>query len=81
MTKTVPAVCCSRYLVQKLRIPWHHMLTAAVVGYQFAKIGNDKAAQDLVQRLDDDDKLRDYIDCMGTFSSCDSHHLFVHGSY
>ena len=57
------------------------MLTATVVGYQFAIIGSDKAAQDLVQRLDDDDKLRHYIDSMGTFSSCDSHHLFVNGSY
>ena len=51
------------------------MLTAAVIGYQFAKIGNDQVAQDMVQRLDDDDKLRDYIDCMGTFSGCYGHHL------
>lgn len=34
------------------------------VAYQFATIGNDKGARDLVQKLDDDPQLGDYIDCM-----------------
>ena len=56
------------------------MLMAAAVAYQFAKIGNDKVAQDLVQNLDDDKLLGKYIDCMGTFSGRDGPQLFVLGS-
>ena len=76
-----PDGLCLPISCPELRRLWHDMLTAAVVAYQFAKIGNDQAAQDLVQRLDDDEKLGDYIDCMGTFSGCDGHRLFIHGSY
>ena len=57
------------------------MLTATVVAYQFAKIGNDRAAQDLVQRLDGDEKLGGYIDCMGMISGFYGLQLSVHGSY
>jgi len=34
------------------------------VAYQFATIGNDKGARDLIKQLDDDIQLGDYIDCM-----------------
>ena len=57
------------------------MLMAAAVAYQFAKIGNDQVAQDLVQNLDDDKLLGIYIDCMGTFSGRDGHQLFLLGSH
>ena len=73
-------VCCPRCLSGKLRGPWNHMLKAAAVAYQFAKIGNDKVAQDLVQNLGDDKLLGKYIDCMGTFSGRDGHQLFVYVS-
>ena len=49
------------------------MLMAAVVAYQFAKIGNDEVAQDLVQKLDDEKLLGKYIDCMGAFSGLVGH--------
>ena len=56
------------------------MLMAAVVAYQFAKIGNDQGAQYLPYIVDDDILLGKYIDCMGTFSGRDGPQLFVLGS-
>ena len=49
----------------KRRGPWHHVLIAAVVAYQFAKIGNDKVAQGQI--------LGDNIESMGTSSGHNSH--------
>lgn len=49
------------------------MLMAVVVAYQFVNIGNDRVAHDLVQGLDDDEKLGGYIDCMSTISGRGGH--------
>jgi len=37
------------------------------VAYQFAMIGQDQNAIDLLKSLDDDKELGDYIDCMRAF--------------
>ena len=65
-------------LLEKLRRPWRHLLIAAAVAYQFAKVGNDEAAQKLVVDLDNDKLLGTYIDCMGTSPGQD---LLVHVPY
>jgi hypothetical protein len=39
------------------------------VAYQFATVGNNPGARQLVQDLDDDSELGEYIDCMGMFLS------------
>ena len=57
------------------------MLIIEAVAYQFAKIGNDGDGQSLVQDLDDDKKLGEYIDSMGTPSGHDCHQLFVYATY
>lgn len=43
------------------------LIACLAVAYQFATIGNDTGARKLVQDLDDDTQLGDYIDCMRTF--------------
>ena len=56
------------------------MLIAAAVAYQFAKIGNDKAAQDPAVGLGEHDIPRDNIDSLGTPPGYGSQQLFVHVS-
>ena len=76
-----PKVCCPNTLLRKLKRPQNHVLIPEAVAYQFAKIGKNEAALDLVKGLDDDKLLGTYIDCMGTSSGDDIHQLFVYVSY
>ena len=37
-------------------------LTAAAVSFQFATVGNDPGAADLLSKIDDDEKIGQYVD-------------------
>ena len=42
-------------------------MTAAAVSFQFAKVGNDQGATDLLCKIDNDERVGQYVDCLSGF--------------
>ena len=56
-----------------IRSPWSvqpsdfaclRRLTATAVSFQFARVGDDQAAADLLRKIDDDKTIDQYVDCL-----------------
>ena len=39
-------------------------LTAAAVSFQFARVGNDEGAANLLRKIDNDETVGQYVDCL-----------------
>jgi hypothetical protein len=76
MAKLGPRVCCSRLFTRVVRrtiAPSDNLLVSEAVAYQFAKVGSDEKAGELLKKLDNDIFLGEYIACLGRSSANDSH--------
>ncbi|TGZ78557.1 hypothetical protein EX30DRAFT_135738 [Ascodesmis nigricans] len=60
--------------VERLNDPSSKDLGADDIGFMFAKVGNNPAANDLLNRLDDDEYVGKYVDCFlgGNLNNIDS---------